>query len=333
MTLFWLKRDVRYGELSYLMISLSFLIFILIKVINEKHNFYFYLSCLLVACDGVSTATIQSKIMAMASIRGDKAIQNVLIGQGLVGLTVSASDVFFKVISVAGHDVLDPFLIYFSFAFVMSIVCLLTYTRLVNTTMLSVYETIDDNQPIMGATDDCIDVISEENNSIDNEQESHLSEAKYHVITCFLALFVTLFVFPATTSLIQPMEDLDDKYYIALFVPLGFFLYNLGDILGRLINKHPHIYVLLAGALSRIGFIAFFPILYSYEMNYRDIYFFMGLFLLGLSNGYIANGSMMLASRKYRNEKIGKIMNFSMLLGCVVGSCGSVVLANCIVYK
>eukprot|EP00835_Amoeboradix_gromovi_P002458 NODE_140_length_17926_cov_0.139620.p4 type:complete len:387 gc:universal NODE_140_length_17926_cov_0.139620:7026-8186(+) len=330
-TLFWLKRPVLYGSISYLLISVSFLIFLLMRVINQSHNFYFYICCLLIAIDGAATATIQSRIMALATLRGDKAIQSVLIGQALAGLTISASDFLFKVVSLAGNKFIDPFIVYFSFAFIMSILCLLTFNRLSNTTMLSIYQHIDDNQPEpeIDYPDGSIeDEIADE---IETQPEYELSLAKYHILTCFFTLFITLFLFPAVTSLIEPVEDVDNQYYIALFVPLGFFLYNLGDTLGRFVSILPNIHVLLAFSISRLSFVYIFPYLYLNSPNYRDLYFFASLFVFGITNGYITNGAMMLASRKFRNEHVGKVMNFSMLCGCVVGSCGSVVLANWLV--
>eukprot|EP00834_Sanchytrium_tribonematis_P003143 NODE_113_length_18482_cov_1.630746.p6 type:complete len:380 gc:universal NODE_113_length_18482_cov_1.630746:5137-3998(-) len=328
-TLYWLRREVNYGNLSYIMISISFLIFLLMRLINQSHEYYFYLCCLLIALDGAATATIQSKIMALASIRGEKAIQYVLIGQGIAGLIVSLSDVLFKVLSLAGRKIFDPFIIYFLFAFIICILCLLIFSRLTNTTLLSVYEQIDDNQPNL----DPDELLSEEESIDDPLNNYSLHEAKYHVMTCFTTLFVTLFLFPATTSLIIPIEDIDDEYYTSLFVPLGFFLYNLGDLSGRFITLIPNIQILFSASIGRISFAFLFPYLYLNTIEYRDIYFFIGLFIFGLSNGYITNAAMMLATQKFRNEQVGKVLNFSMLLGCVVGSCASVVLANCLVFK
>ena len=332
-TLFWLKRSVNYGRLSYGFISLSFLAFLAMRIINQSHSWYFYVCCLLISIDGAATATIQSRVMSLATVRGDKAIQYVLIGQGLAGLTISASDFLFKVVSLAGNNFVDPFIVYFSFAFIMSICCLLTYTRLSNTTMLSVYEYIDDNQPSEESDEDPELISAVPMDSEDAIPEYDAKHAKYHVLTCFMTLFVTLFIFPATTSLIEPIDDIDSPYYIALFVPLGFFLYNLGDTLGRFITLLPSIYVLFASSLLRLSFVWYFPYLFLHNLDYRDIYFFIGLFVFGITNGYITNGAMMLASREFRNEHIGKIMNLSMLLGCVVGSCASVILANWLVYK
>ena len=346
-TLFWLKRQVEYGCTSYFLISMSFLIFIAMRLLNQKHDWYFYLCCLFISIDGAATATIQSKIMSLATVRGDKAIQYVLIGQGIAGLTISSADFLFKVISLAGNKVVDPYIIYFSFSFIMTILCLLTYTRLSNTTMLSIYDVIDDNQP---SDDDyafnssvnekeIVDLIEDEDipassPASNSETEYDVRHAKYHVITCFLTLFVTLFVFPATTSLIQPRKQYkDDPYYVALFVPLGFFLYNLGDLLGRFITLLPNIYVLFTFSLSRFVFAVIFPWLYLNDLKHRDLFFFISILVFGLTNGYITNGAMMLASRKFRNEHVGKVMNLSMLLGCVVGSSASVVLANWLVFN
>ncbi|CED82129.1 Nucleoside transporter [Phaffia rhodozyma] len=167
-------------------------------------------------------------------------------------------------------------------------------------------------------------------------------------VAVFGVFAVTLSVFPAVTSTVRPVGTGWGKSF-DVWVPIGFFLFNFGDCIGRLAVSfciiRSHIQLLVASLLRAVIFI---PLFLGCNVNplgnqvpvgthpWGDGVFLTGLVLLGLSNGWITSNVMILASSPSLNPQLkvseqelaSTIAVFSLVSGLVAGSGGSFVVGS-----
>ncbi|KAI1131590.1 putative nucleoside transporter protein [Nemania abortiva] len=149
----------------------------------------------------------------------------------------------------------------------------------------------------------------------------------------FLCFAVTMF-FPVLTPKIlsvTPPEDANALLQPAVFIPLGFFFWNLGDLIGRAV---PLIISLRHRPVALFGFgvarLAFLPLYLLCNLHGRGavinsdfFYLILIQFPFGLTNGWLASDCMMAAGEwvdENEREASGGFMALCLVAGLAFGS-------------
>ncbi|RMZ75009.1 hypothetical protein DV737_g5517, partial [Chaetothyriales sp. CBS 132003] len=162
--------------------------------------------------------------------------------------------------------------------------------------------------------------------------------AKLHflALAVFLCFAVTM-TFPVFTASIQSVSGLD----FAVFVPLAFLVWNIGDLCGRLATLSPaislihHPFALFCLAIARLVFI---PLYFLCNIKGRgavvasDLFYLVVVqFLFGLTNGYLGSECMMGAGQWVtpdEREAAGGFMSLLLVGGLTAGSLLSFLLGD-----
>lgn len=151
----------------------------------------------------------------------------------------------------------------------------------------------------------------------------------------FMVMLVAMF-FPVFTGKIQSVHQGDDWGVFAspaVFIPLGFFFWNLGDLLGRMAAVLP-----LWGLRDRpaalfalgVARLLFLPLYLLCNVRGRgavvdsDLFYLLVVqFPFGLTNGWLCSVAMMAAGDYVddsEREAAGGFMGLSLVIGLTVGS-------------
>lgn len=153
------------------------------------------------------------------------------------------------------------------------------------------------------------------------------------VFTCFA---VTM-VFPVFTTSIESVRGVDS----AIFIPTAFLLWNIGDLVGRLVTLWKPVslihypFALFCLAMARLLFI---PVYFLCNIKDRGaiigsdvFYLVMVQFLFGLTNGYLGSECMMGSGEwvaPEEREAAGGFMGLMLVGGLTVGSLLSFLLGD-----
>ena len=148
--------------------------------------------------------------------------------------------------------------------------------------------------------------------------------------SALLITFAITMFFPVFTVSITSIENKVDS---AIFIPLGFLFWNMGDLLGRIVTLSPKVslthfpFALFCLAMARLIFI---PMYFLCNIGGRgaivssDVFYLVvvqGLF--GTSNGYVGSQCMMGANDwvlPEEREAAGGFMGLMLVIGLTVGS-------------
>lgn len=155
-------------------------------------------------------------------------------------------------------------------------------------------------------------------------------------LAVFICFGITM-VFPVFTASIQSVSGIDS----AIFIPLAFLLWNVGDLFGRLITLSPKVslthypFALFCIAMARLLFI---PMYFLCNIKGRGaaissdfFYLVIVQFLFGLTNGYLGSSCMMGAAdwvAPEEREASGGFMGLMLVGGLTVGSLLSFLLGD-----
>lgn len=190
---------------------------------------------------------------------------------------------------------------------------------------------------------------TEENGSLElsssyqqHEHSIHIvwEAVKYPAIALFLTYTVTLAVFPVITSDLTSIQEClsNARFRNDMFVPLTFFTFNAGDLLGRFLvsdetaEKHRHSWPrkLVWASLLRLAFIPVFFLCFSRKSLYKDVAIHSDLFswlvqfVMAVTNGVLTTVSFSVAASLIPMEEnlqqiASSILNLSLCLGLVAG--------------
>lgn len=149
-------------------------------------------------------------------------------------------------------------------------------------------------------------------------------------VSVFLCFGITMLGFPVFTASITSINNAIDP---AIFIPLGFLVWNIGDLVGRLCSLSPAVslthypFALFCLAMARLVFIPSYLLcnvggrgaLIKSDLFYLAVV--QGLF--GISNGYLGSQCMMGAGEwvaPEEREAAGGFMGLMLVLGLTVGS-------------
>ena len=151
------------------------------------------------------------------------------------------------------------------------------------------------------------------------------------IFTCFL---VTMF-FPVFTQKVLSVVPADEASRIlqpATFIPLGFLVWNIGDLTGRLLTLVPTSFrtrpiVFFLFALLRLGFIPLYQLCNIEGKGAvidSDIFYLLVVQIgFGVTNGLLGSSTMMAAQRYVAGtelEATGGFMAFNLVAGLTAGS-------------
>jgi hypothetical protein len=159
--------------------------------------------------------------------------------------------------------------------------------------------------------------------------------------TCiFLTFAITLSIFPSWVSELQSSHECEnrDRLDNDLYVPLSFVVFNIGDLLGRLLSGYIPVHrirylsqKLVAGALLRVLFLPAFlmcstTIGSESSIVIRNDFFSLSVQLLfAVSNGILISTSFMwfpqlVGTDSTLQKRSSEIMTFSLSFGLLSGS-------------
>ncbi|KAJ5645409.1 hypothetical protein N7507_011420 [Penicillium longicatenatum] len=166
---------------------------------------------------------------------------------------------------------------------------------------------------------------------------------RYLAIAVFLCFTITMLAFPVYTSTILSVNDPEKSriFSPAVFIPLAFLFWNLGDLGGRLLVVIPGLslghrpWVAFIISVARIGFIPlylFCNVKGNGALVSSDFfYLFVVQLLFGVTNGYLVSSCMMGAGHwvsPHEREAAGGFMSMILVGGLTAGSLLSFLVAN-----
>lgn len=184
------------------------------------------------------------------------------------------------------------------------------------------------------------DETEEEYTDPDNGPKSILPVIRGPAACIFLTFSITLSIFPSWVSELKSSHECENRYRLDndLYVPLSFVVFNIGDLLGRLLSGYIPVHrirylsqKLVAGALLRTLFLPGFlmcstTIGSESNMVIRNDFFSLSVQLLfAISNGILISTSFMWFSRLVGTDstlqkRASEIMTFSLSFGLLSGS-------------
>ncbi|PNS15255.1 Equilibrative nucleoside transporter 1 [Sphaceloma murrayae] len=151
----------------------------------------------------------------------------------------------------------------------------------------------------------------------------------------FLTFVITMLfpVFTQKTLSNTPIDRAPRLLYPASFIPLAFLVWNVGDLIGRILTAYPSLQLthrprlIFVLAFLRIIWI---PLYYLCNLGGKGaviksdfFYLFVVQLLFGITNGYIGSSCMMGAAEwvdPHEREAAGGFMGLCLVLGLAVGS-------------
>ncbi|CCG82334.1 Nucleoside transporter family [Taphrina deformans PYCC 5710] len=279
---------------------------------------YFVILLTIVATVGITTGGLQNGCFGLVGAYGPRYVQFIFIGQGIAGVTPALLSIAVALIDRDPAKSANRR----AFAYFLSSSLVLASSYFAHLYLKSRLD--QDSTPAL---------------SDDSDKEPELSRYKkflrsYHSWTIFLIFVVTLSIFPSITASVTSVRDGKSApkwLQPAVYIPLGFLLWNTGDLLGRIISALPAVTIedprlLFTASVLRILWI---PMVYLCNVRGHgailksDAFFLVFMLLFGTSNGFVSSLTFAAAIKQARDDEkrdIGAFMTFMLCSGLVVGS-------------
>jgi solute carrier family 29 (equilibrative nucleoside transporter), member 1/2/3 len=305
---------------------------------------YFAFLLLMVGGSSVATGLIQNGAFAFAASFGrPEYTQALMVGQGLAGVLPSVAQII-SVLAVpedadaqnqpeppSPHEGATSAFCYFLTAVAVSVAAFAAFIPLIRRQRMLVegraaaYMTDSTaSQPFEGTQQAGRKVVS---------IAALALKLRWPAAAVFATFAVTMFypVFTVKVPSVNPPST-GRLFQDAAFIPLAFFFWNLGDLLGRLLTMLPfsvrHRPVFLFA--FAVGRLVFLPLYLLCNIGNRGasipsdfFYLFVVQLLFGTTNGWIGASSMMAANEwvdESEREVAGGFMGLCLVLGLAFGS-------------
>ncbi|KAI0879567.1 nucleoside transporter [Hypoxylon argillaceum] len=331
----------RINSALYINVAVFALLTLSSKVfLDASSTIYLVFLLFMVASTAWAAGLMQNGAFAFAGSFGrPEYMQAIMAGQGVAGVLPSLVQVISVLVApppdavseteTTGSGKATAAFIYFVTAVAMSIVALFAFTPLVRR-----HNSMIENRMAATLAASMTSVEEAERDARKVVGMGRLFEKLYWVSGgVFLCFAVTMF-FPVFTpkilSVTRP-EDANALLQPAVFIPLGFFFWNLGDMLGRAVPliislRHRPVALFAFG----IGRAAFLPLYLLCNIHGRGAmissdFFYLVLVQLpfGLTNGWLASDCMMAAGEwvdDHEREASGGFMALCLVAGLAFGS-------------
>ncbi|KAH9208583.1 nucleoside transporter-domain-containing protein [Leptodontidium sp. 2 PMI_412] len=325
---------------------LNFIVFTLLSISvtyfrSISATGYFVFTLIMVFSTSVATGLCQNGAFAFASSFGrPEYIQAIMTGQAVAGVLPSVAQIL-SVLAVPAPDHWDnaeeeantmnqenttSATVYFSTATVISFLTLFAVVPLIRK-----HNRILESQMMTSITS-----IEEAEQAKRKVVSMWTLYKKLHWLAAsvFLCFAVTMF-FPVFTQKIvstMPQDHAPRLFQPSAFIPLGFLVWNLGDLTGRLITLGPlnmrhRPVVLFIVSILRGGFLPMYLLCNILGkgaiINSDAFYLFIVQFLFGATNGWLGSCCMMGAGEYVddgEREAAGGFMAINLVAGLTTGS-------------
>jgi equilibrative nucleoside transporter 1/2/3 len=305
---------------------------------------YFVFLMVMVFSASLATGMCQNGVFAYVSGFGrEEYTQAIMTGQGVAGVLPAITQII-SVLSVLkkqhGHgQTSEPSTSAFVYFLTATLVCALTLVA-----FFSLLSRKGIKQRLQHAQQDESDLADSTHSLRKSIPLTRLFKKLFWLAAAvFLSFAITMF-FPVFTSQITSVHDPSTAPRLlqpATFIPLGFFFWNLGDLIGRTgpalpalrLTHRPRL--LFCFAFARLGFISLYFLCNiggkGAVIDSDLFYLFVVQLLFGLTNGYIGSSCMMGFAEWVEPEELeasGGFMSLCLVAGLTVGSFLSFVVAS-----
>ena len=345
-------------SLSLVINTIVFAILALSTLVRTAAGAYFAFLLVAIFVASFSTGLIQNGLFSFSSGFGrSEYTQAIMTGQAVAGVLPPLAQII-SVLAVPvkkdpdGADSAEQSptsaLIYFLTATVISVTALLAFFYLLRREARS--------RALQATAKSTIHEATEEDALTDEQRRSSRADGPagdanerpsvplgtlfrrmpFLAIAVFICFAVTM-VFPVFTASILSVNNIDS----AIFIPTAFLLWNIGDLVGRLVTLWPKIslthypFALFCLAMARLLFIPLYFLCNikgkGAMINSDFFYLVIVQFFFGLSNGYLGSECMMGSGEwvlPEEREAAGGFMGLMLVGGLTVGSLLSFLLGD-----
>ncbi|KAF2903033.1 hypothetical protein ILUMI_03151 [Ignelater luminosus] len=320
---------------SLLMMLLLFIITtVFVKVDTDPwQQQFFILTLTTVVLLNASSAVLSGSIFGIIGKFSPKYITAVIGGQALGGMFAAVAEII--ALSVGASSVHSAF-VYFMVGNIMILISLVCYIVLSKTVFFKFH--LSDK---MGVS------LNEFQNELVRPRivcyKTIYKKIWPYGISAFLVFAITLCIYPGVTVLIESEgKGHGYKWNDIYFVPVvAYLIFSCGDYLGRLlagILQWPRKgYLLVTFNLLRLVFIPLLIFCNAQPRGHlpvafdRDYYYILIIILFAITNGYLANLSVMCAPRvvdQHEKETASSMMAVFIGIGLTVGSAISLIIVR-----
>lgn len=354
-----LQKNASYPRRIATSLTINIVVFALLAVstlVETSAGVYFGFLMVAVLLASLSTGLIQNGLFAFTSGFGrSEYTQAIMTGQAIAGVCPPLAQIIsVSVVKQPKHgDTPAPTespksaFIYFLTATVVSSIAILAFFYLLRRQ----YSVAQANSALESAAKATANDASEgdvaTNNASNTRRRSSSTRASIPLGTLFMRMpflatavfvcFAVTMIFPVFTANITSVNTMPP----AIFIPLAFLCWNIGDLVGRLATLSPLIslthwpFALFCIAMARLVFI---PLYFLCNVGGRGavvqsdvFYLFVVQGLFGLTNGYLGSECMMGSGewvKEDEREAAGGFMGLCLVGGLTVGSLLSFLLGS-----
>jgi equilibrative nucleoside transporter 1/2/3 len=345
-TLARMQKNVSYPWRITLSLLINCIVFTLLAfstVVMKDISVGGYFVFLMIMVFGASFATGLNQNGVFAYVAGfgrPEYMQAIMLGQGVAGVLPCIAQIL-SVLAVSrktSHDgppqsSSKSAFSYFLTATIVSVLTLLAFLHLLRRRPPVQSKALDEDE-------------EGEEEHVDQKSVSLwvlFKKLRHLALAVFLCFTVTMMFFPVFTTEIMSVNDrMESRIYDpSVFIPLGFLLWNIGDLGGRTLVANPRFslahrpWVVFIFALARFLFV---PLYLLCNIHGRGavvqsdfFYLFIVQLLFGATNGYLASSCMMGASQwvsEDEREVAGGFMGMMLVGGLTAGSLLSFAVAS-----
>ncbi|KAJ9651502.1 hypothetical protein H2198_009230 [Neophaeococcomyces mojaviensis] len=321
--------------------AVAFTILALSTLVKTSAGVYFGFLLVTIFVASLSTGLIQNGLFAFASGFGKgEYTQAIMTGQAVAGVLPPLTQIIsVLVISSPGESAgaaaesHTSAFIYFITATVVSVIALLAFFYLLRRQAHAAALQSAKDAQVHGTSEG--DILASSHHSDSTPERTTVGlwtlfrKLPFLSSGVFICFAVTMIGFPVFTASIRSVSNIDS----AIFIPLAFLVWNIGDLAGRLVTISPKLslthypFALFCIAMARLLFI---PLYFLCNVKGRGavvasdfFYLVIVQFLYGLTNGYVGSECMMGAGEwvaPEEREAAGGFMGLMLVGGLTAGS-------------
>lgn len=317
-------------------IGAVFFLLTLSCAVDVPATLYFWLIQAFVLCSSLGSSLAQNGALALASDLGSDHVQAVMVGQAVAGVVPPCISFLSALSSSEPRTSSLATALYF---LVASTVCLsaglLFKTVYSNRAIYADYSPVKDDNSQPDGLDNELEPSSSHHSTASNVHD-HSSVGHIPLATLFRRLFAPGFAvfFTFTITLVYPVfastVESSSGYRYNLFVPLVFFVWNWGDLTGRLLCLYDSLVIvrplsLISYSIVRLAMIPLFLLCNIHGRGYikSDVLYLLLQFLYGVTNGHLASSALMSPPNfvaPHEREAAGGFMTTFLSVGLALGS-------------